>query len=305
MNTPMARRRIQPTRPMPPSRPTTSGLLEHLNQNSTPYRDPLDRINWKALDRKAFWLPESALSLYGLPEYARLSGEQRRALSHYEFLNFIIAGLWLEGIFMERISRSLRRPSDSIADRIYRLHELREEAGHSLMFLEVMRRSGLPLPPMHSRSLSIATLLGRYAPFESAGFQIAVLLGEEVPDRLNRYVQRHRAEICPAISDMVKNHLIDEARHIAHARDVLNARRKTLRSWRTRLLRPLLNAALRDFVRAFYFPGPRVYELAGLTPGKPWADAARRNPHRLAFVDDTVRPTLRMLQQYGIELDWR
>lgn len=287
------------------SQPTSSGLLEQLSRNSVPYRDPLTWVDWNALDRRSFWLPEPAISLYGLPEYERLSLEQRHALSQYEFLNFITAGLWLEGIFMERISHSLRHPRCNITGLIYRLHELREEAGHSLMFLELIRRAGLPLPPLHARRFSIANLLGRYAPFESTGFLIAVLLGEEIPDRMNRFVRQHRAGLCPTISDIVKAHVIDEARHIVHARDVLTARLSPSHSWPVRLMRPALNAALREFVQVFYFPGPRVYELAGLIPGKRWADAAQHNAHRLGFVEETIRPTLRTLSRYGIELKWR
>lgn len=286
------------------SLPTSSALLEQLSLNSVPYHDPLARVDWKALDRKEFWLPEPALSLYGLPAYERQPKEQRRALSQYEFLNFVAAELWFETLFMERIGRSLRRPGAS-AHLVYRLHKLREEAGHSLMFLELIRRAGLSPPPRPARSFGIANLLVRFAPFESTVFLTAVLLGEELPDRMNRWVCRHHAEICPAIADIVKAHVMDEARHIVHARDVLHARLKGLRPWRIAPLIPVLNAALRGFVRAFYFPGPRIYELAGLTPGKQWHRAARRNPHRIAFVADTIRPTLRLLEQQGLKLHWR
>lgn len=287
------------------SQPTPSSLLEQLSQNSVPYRDPLVQVDWKSLDRKAFWLPETALSLYGLAEYAQLSREQRRTLSHYELLNFVAAGLWLEGIFMERLARSLRRPRCSTAGHTYRLHELREEAGHSLMFLELIRRADLPLPPLQVRRFGIANLLGRFAPFESIGFLVALLLGEEIPDRMNRFVRQHRAEICPTINDMITVHLIDEARHIAHVRNNLDSLLKLQGTWRPRLLRPVFNAALREFVHAFYFPGPRTYELAGLAPGKLWRRKALLNPHRLAFVETTLRPALRTLAQRGIQLDWR
>jgi hypothetical protein len=285
--------------------PPPSGLLEQLNRNSTPYHDPLARVDWDSFDTRQFWLPEPAVSLYGLPAYHALPRQRRRALSQYELISFISAGLWLEAIFMERVARSLHRCRGELAELAYRLHELREEAGHSLMFLEVLRRSGLAEPPVRFHGLSIANLLGRYAPFESLGFSVAVLISEEVPDRMNRFVRRHRAEICPAVYEMVRIHVIDEARHIAHARSVLDARLPHLRRWQAHLLRPLLNAALREFVRAFYFPSARVYELAGLTPGRHWAALARANPQRLAFVDDGTRPTLRLLREHGLDLTWR
>ncbi|MDE2089477.1 MAG: diiron oxygenase [Gammaproteobacteria bacterium] len=287
------------------SRSTSTGLLEQLSRNSTPYHDPLSTVGWDDLDRKSFWLPEPAVSLYGVESYMALPVERRRILSHYEFLNFIAAGLWLEGVFMERISRSLRRPPDDLARGAYRLHELREEAGHSLMFLELMRRTAMTLPSRRFWRFNLGNVLGRYAPLQSAAFWAAVLIGEEVPDRMNRYIRKYRDQICPAIYDMVSAHVIDEARHIAHARDTLEGKLQTLPGWRLALYRPVIETAFRQFVAAFYFPGPEVYELAGLKPGTRWAKAARANPHRIRFVDDNVGSTLRALKEKGIALDWK
>ncbi len=41
-------------------------LIRQLSDNSGPYRDPLSAIDWTRLDSASFWLPEPALSLYGL-----------------------------------------------------------------------------------------------------------------------------------------------------------------------------------------------------------------------------------------------
>ncbi len=68
-------------------------LLGQLSSNSLPYRDPLAVIDWAALDVHGFWLPEPALSLYGLPEYEALAPEVKRRLSQYEFINVMQAGL--------------------------------------------------------------------------------------------------------------------------------------------------------------------------------------------------------------------
>ncbi|NIR60433.1 MAG: diiron oxygenase, partial [Gammaproteobacteria bacterium] len=171
---------------------TSTGLIEQLTRNSAPYHDPLTRIDWESLDRRAFWLPEPALSLYGLPQYVALGEAQRQTLSQYEFINFLMAGLWLEGLFMHRISATLLEPVGNLTRHIYHLHELREETGHSLMFLELMRRAHLPLHEPRFWRLGLVNALGRYAPFESVLFWVAVLIGEEVPDRLNRYVRNHR-----------------------------------------------------------------------------------------------------------------
>jgi hypothetical protein len=284
---------------------TQSQLLEQLSRNSIPYHDPLTRVDWERLDLDTPWLPQQALSLYGTPEFEDLPAPRRLALSHYEFLNFIEGALWLEGLFMERISRSMWRIDGDVSRAAYRLHELREEAGHSLMFLELMRRSKLSLPGTRFARFNLANLLARHAPFHSAAFWVAVLIGEEVPDRMNRLIRKHRAEICPTIYDMVTLHIIDEARHIAHARESLEARVAGLSQLRLRLYRPFINRVFRQFVQAFYFPAPKVYELAGLEDGGGWARLARDNPERRRFVDDCVAPALRQLASLGLHLDWR
>ena len=280
-------------------------LLKQLSRNSTPYLDPLGRIDWEALDRGAFWLPEEAISLYGTQEYNSLSIDQRRTLSQYELINFLQAGVWLEGIFMERLSRSLRGALQSRSEYAYRLHELREEAGHSLMFLELMRRANMPLPRPNFAQLRLANLLGRRAPFDSLLFWVAVLIGEEVPDRLNRFLRKARADICPAIFDIASVHVMEEARHIAHTRDTLERHMQGLPRWKGRLLAPLLRRVFRQFVEVFYFPSPQAYELSGLLPGARWVQLARHNPHRARFVDCCVGTTLGTLRERGIELSWR
>lgn len=283
----------------------TSELHEQLSRNSTPYMDALGRVAWDSLDTNSFWLPETAISLYGLPEYERLPEAQRRALSQFEFLHILEAGLWLEGIFMERISRAMNRCRGNLSRTIYHLHELREEAGHSLMFLEVMRRSGLPRPRTRFNRMRLANLLGRHARFDSVGFWIAVLIGEEVPDRLNRYLRKYRDAINPAIYDVTKVHIIDEARHIAHALDTLETRLARMPRWRIALIRPVIQAVFRKFVRALYFPTASVYELAGLSPGRDWVKLARNNPFRIRFVDDNISSTLRTLKRHGVTLRWQ
>jgi hypothetical protein len=284
---------------------SSSELLAQLGRNSIPYLDPLARVDWEALNLESFWLPEQALSLYGLDTYESLPLERRQSLSQYEFIHFIEGALWLESLFMERISRALGDRDADLSRTTYRLHELREEAGHSLMFLELMRRSRLPMPGTRFRRFNLANLLGRHAPYESAAFWIAVLIGEEVPDRMNRLIRKHRDDICPTIHDMITVHVIDEARHIAHARETLGNTVDRLSPLQRALFRPLMNAVFRQFVRAFYYPAPRVYELAGLPDGRRWARLARTNVHRTRFVDQCLASALHVLEEHGLKLRWR
>jgi len=165
-------------------------LLEQLSVNSCPYHDPLTHLDWSQLSCDDFWLPQSAMSLQGVADYEKLPDLTKKRLSHYEFIGFIQAGLWLESIFIERLGKNLRK-TQALAEHAYYLHEIREEAGHSLMFLHLMEKSGLRLPDTWRQRPRFADFLGRHAPLNTTLFWLAVVVGEEVPDKLNRHVRVH------------------------------------------------------------------------------------------------------------------
>ena len=276
-------------------------FLNHLSANSAEYRDPLTHLPWHTLSLEDFWLPPSALSLAGLAGFEQQSVALQRRLSQYEFIHFIQAGLWLEGIFIERLSRSLYKDA-SHAETAYNLHEIREESGHSLMFLKLMEQSGLHLPSNSFRRPWLATMLSRHASMHSALFWLAVVIGEEIPDWLNRHVQNHRAMINPLIAEMCRLHIIDEARHIARSRRSLEQHLLTQSALKRYALNWVAPALLKQFVHAFYLPSPAIYELAGLSPGDKWYKLALHNPARQNFLDQCTRPTLYRLAQSGFHI---
>jgi hypothetical protein len=130
-----------------------------------------------------------------------LSVEVRQRLSRYEFVNVMCSGLWLERAFLQRVSRRLDATL-ARAEYEFFLHEMREEAGHSLMFLKAIQASGLELPEDVWRAPRCADWLARYAPAGSALFWLAMVIGEDVPDRFNRYVRTESAAIHPAVAQI-------------------------------------------------------------------------------------------------------
>lgn len=277
-------------------------LLEQLATNSSPYSDPLVRLDWNKLDLSLPWLPDTAVSLYGLAEYEALPEIQRIRLSQYEFTGFIHAGIWLEAIFIERLSKNLKH-TQSTQELAYFLHEIREESGHSLMFMKLMECSGLRLPGVWRNRPFIADFLGRHTPLDSTLFWLAVTIGEEVPDRLNRYIRTQgQDQVDGVIRQMCTLHVIDEARHIAHGRDALEASLLQTSGWQRRLLTPVVNTLIQQFTRTFYLPGADVYELAGLNPGKRWRTLAQKNPARREFILKCLSPTLYLLRSHGFDV---
>ncbi len=275
-------------------------LLQQLSENSRQYRDPLAAIDWARLDADSFWLPESALSLYGLAAYEDLAPDVRRRLSQYEFINVMCAGLWLERVFMQRLSQRLsaRLPR---AEYRYFLHEMREEAGHSLMFLRAIEAAGLEVPATAWRPPRVADWLARRAPAGGALFWAATVVAEDVPDKFNRHL-RATDGVHPAVRDICTVHCIDEARHIAAARAQLEAALSALPRPVPALLSPLLRLLVRQYAQVFYLPPPQFYALSGLTHGERWRRMALRNPARQAFVRERLAPTLHLLEGCGFRL---
>ena len=279
-------------------------ILEQLNQHHI-YQDPVKRVNWLRLSLDDYWLPEEALSLYGVSEFMVLPPEQRKAVSHFEYLHLLEANVWLEGLFMERLAQSASYARKNIALLKYHLNELREGAGHSLVFAEIIQRSGLPRVATRFHELHWMNWFTRRTSVDSVAFWLAVMLGQEIPDRVNRVIRQHKNIICPAIFDVATFHTVDEARHISFSRRMVDAGVKDISSNKAIVLRFVLQRMLNQFVDAYFYPEPGLYDFAGLVPGRSWANLARKNPHRVQFIRQHLSGVLHNLQQVGIQLTWQ
>lgn len=282
-----------------------SSLLDQLSHNSVPYQDPLPRIDWQALDKHAFWLPEQAMSLYGVPEFMASPEEQRIKLSQYEFIYLLEMNLWLEAMLMLRLCQSIQTQSSRYSLASYQLHELREEAGHSLMFQELLYRSGLERVLQGQHHLRWFEWVYQHISLDSPLFWAVTLMAEELPDRMNRIILRESHALCPVIVKMTKIHAMDESRHITHANQTLATISKRLSRLQKKSLGWIVTRMLNQFIRRYYFPLPECYDLAGLMPGRSWAALARKNQQRHQWIKQQLESTLRPLRDNGIDLKWR
>jgi hypothetical protein len=278
-----------------------AALLRQLSSISVPYRDPLALVDWGRLSLDDAWLPERALSLYGLPEYAALGDTVKRRLSQYELINVMLCGLWLESLLLLRFARRLD-PGIARSEYEYLLHEMREEAGHSLMFLRSIESCGLFLPERAWRAPQLAGLLARSLPLTGAVFWLAAIIAEHVPDQFNRLVRQSAEHVNAAVKQILSVHMVDEARHIALARQRLEARVSASSALRRAALGCAARILLRDLAGVCYFPPASFYELAGLSPGRVWRRRALSNPARHAFVAQCLVPTRRVLRDHGLNV---
>lgn len=249
------------------------------------------------MNREDYWLPPERISLHGAAGFDALPEKQRKRLSQYEFLNFISAGLWLESIFIQRLGAKLGRTVDP-ANYAILLREIREEAGHSLMFLRLMDETGLRLPPT-GRTHSLLDFFGHYAPSGSVLFWLAVVVGEEIPDQINHAICQAPA-VNVVIREMADLHRQDEARHIAHTRHVLASKLSSAGVVQKALLSRLAGILIRALLDRCYLPSWQLYELAGLVDGKAWRERAKYNPRRLEWVERCAGATVAFLGQHGV-----
>jgi len=276
-----------------------ASLLRQLAANSDPYRDPLVALDWSRLSTGEYWLPETALSLYGTPEFDALCATARMRLSQYEFIALAQSGIALGRLFLRSTAARLERTT-SEAEYAYLLHEMREEAGHSLMFLRLIAESGLRAPDGRTSVPGAASLVSRSLGAELP-YWFAMVVAEDVPDRFNRFVRRESATpVCPLVRQIVTLHAIDEARHLAYAKRRLESAVEGRSRIALRFATPLLDRLFNRFVRTYFWPRAEIYELAGLGRGATWRDLALRNPVRRRAVARLVAPTLRFLAGLGI-----
>jgi hypothetical protein len=279
----------------------SSRLVDHLSSTSTPYIDPLARVPWDRLNRRAFWVPEVGLSLHGRAEFMALPEDQRRMLSRYEFLHLLVTMQRFENMFSERVSRALQRSGDTLAHAKYRLHMVRENAGHGLMLMELVRGSGLQRV-RRAGWAPLTRIIGRHAGVESLPLWTLVYVGEEVFNRVFRWLRKQHGGACPVIEEIVRVYLVDAARHLSHAHDVLETALNGLPPWQLRMLQPLVRRVFKEVVNSVFYPSRSVYESAGLYPGEVWAKIARDNPQRSRFIQQQVNTTLRPFKKRGLRV---
>ncbi len=261
-----------PDQPAEPDRERTAERL--LRATAARNYDPDLDIDWAApLLEGASFMKLERCSLYGTEIWETLSDEQRLTLARHEAASVASVGLWFEHILIRMLAK-LAYEGDPTSARIqYALAEIAEECRHSTMFARMIMRMDAPAygvrPHVHR--------LGRLLPFLAHHEVIwgATLLGEEIPDRLQREMVESE-DIQPLMRMVNRIHIMEEARHISFAREELARSVAATPRW----LRPLQRLLLAHiaFIISRSLINPEVYRAVGLDPRKT-RRIALANPH--------------------------
>ncbi|MCB0976259.1 MAG: diiron oxygenase [Acidimicrobiales bacterium] len=145
-------------------------------------------------------------------------------------------GMQFENLLQRGLLSYAMRMDNGDPEFRYCQHEVIEEAQHSMMFQELVNRTGLPVEGMPVGIRTLATIavpiINRLAP---ELFFVLVLGGEDPIDYLQRR-QLREGTTHPLIERVMRIHVNEEARHIAYARTVLKERVPALSRTRRYLL---------------------------------------------------------------------
>lgn len=229
------------------------------------------------------WLPESLISVAGVAAFNALPIERRHTLGRIELLYFLSLGMRVEQLLIRRTLDGLSQNHSNLDSIAAHLREIKEEAEHSLMFVELLRADGHDRPLLRRLPDPLLELFAYRYPFHSVGFWLAVWLAEELGNEINRAIRRQREGIEPAVIQVITDHLRDEARHVQFAKQQI-ARHLTRRTaWQRQAIRQVVQIGARRLLPLFLFPPESIYEKADLTPARIWRRRALTNlsRHRL------------------------
>jgi len=167
-------------------------------------------------------------------------------------------------------------------------HEVTEESQHTMMFQEVIDRSGLDVTGMPRRmkvaSRSVVWLSRVFPPL----FFLFVLGGEDPVDFLQRR-QLRSGESHPVIERIMRIHVTEEARHISFARQYLKRTVPRLGYVRRQILGITAPLLFGTMGRLMCYP-PNSLRRAYGVPRRELIAAVRSEPGRQLLRDSVAKP---------------
>lgn len=167
-------------------------------------------------------------ALGGTDWYRSLPAPTRARLGLHLIARQLKVGVQFENILSRGLLALASTLPDGAPELRYAYHEVIEEAQHSLMFMELVRRAGLPVVGISGLRWRLAQRvpdLGRTFP---ELFLLHVLAGEAPIDLVQRRELETNPRMHPLLERVVRIHVTEEARHLSFATS-------SLREWVPRL----------------------------------------------------------------------
>ena len=210
------------------------------------------------------WTMFSADPLAETEWFRSLPPERRSEIGLYRNASVMKIGWHFENLLQRGLLQyAFSLPNGSPEFR-YLHHEVIEESQHTLMFQELVNRSGLPVQGLPRALRALATLivvpLARLDPMLFFWF---VLGGEDPVDHLQK-LQLASGEGHPLTNRIYRIHVTEEARHLSFARHTLRRRVPELSRGRRRALALLLPVLFGVMTRLMLCVAPDLRRHCGV-----------------------------------------
>ncbi|WNJ98950.1 diiron oxygenase [Thalassospiraceae bacterium LMO-JJ14] len=276
-----------------------STIFNRLAAAVPPYKDPMNEIDWAGADPELPWLPDSMISLSSLPVWNELDENKKRQVSRVEFARLCAAGLWLEGLMIHRVTHAGFVAADTLETQIV-LQEVREETGHSLMFLKMIERAGMSGKHLLGPTGLLTTVAKMLNP-KGAGFWAMVFIGESVTDtfalKALKEADGEGQAICPLARQVMQWHHADEARHIAAAKALLGEKIKAMSAVERAGFRLLTKLLIRRFLSATLFPSLQSLEALQFPNAREVWRQAHRSPAGRSLAESCAEPAMKLIDK--------
>ncbi len=200
---------------------------------------------------------------------------------------------WLQGGLLEI---ALHLPNGDPSFR-YLHHEITEESQHSMMFQELVNRSGLPVRGMPRWVMPLRPLVMRCARHAPALFFVMVLGGEDPIDHVQRQ-QLKGEKAHPLATRIMRIHVTEEARHLSFARHTLKHRVPRLGRLQRHLLAVVAPVVLGIMVRLMVWPQGDLVRHCDVP--RDVLRAANRSPAGRALLTDAVAKVRKLCGELGL-----
>lgn len=211
-----------------PDRSTFESLVDRLNKQSVDkHFDAYTDVPWDdpafAIDRTdPRWELSAVDDPLGRTEWYRsLPAGTRAEIGLFRVAWMMKVGLQFESVLQRGLLEFAESLPNGTGEFRYALHEVIEEAQHSLMFQEFVNRSGLPVTGLGRPMRFVARRVIKHGRIFPPLFFIFVLGGEDPIDHVQRETLRSKAEIHPLMERIMRIHVTEEARHLSFARHYL------------------------------------------------------------------------------------
>lgn len=181
----------------------------------------------------------------------------------------------------------------------YIYHEVIEEAQHSLMFQELVNRSGLEVHGLPKHMQLGSRLVVRLARSFPTLFFMFVMGGEDPIDHVQRTMLRAGVEVHPLLRRIMQIHVTEEARHLCFARHYLRQNVGQLSRVRKLMLSVRTPLILNEMASLMMRPAAQIVTTYGI-PKAVMQAAYDNNPAFHASRQEALRKVRELCVELGV-----